>query len=100
MYILIPVNGKTFTLNAPLEPILTASDNHQESVHSQGASQNGGAHNDMPRKTSDDSTGGGYMPGMGEKKKKKGLFGLFGRKKDGKFKVVSYINMYAKENVL
>ena len=82
-FLFISVNGKTFTLNRPLEPILTAPTSQEEARNNHNSTSP--PPGDMPKHSED---AGGYMPGMGEKKKKKGIFGLFSRKKDGKFKVV------------
>ena len=48
----------------------------------------------MPRrKTESDASSTGYMPGM-EKKKKRGFFGLFHKRKGGDFQVVSGLVIY------
>ena len=86
--LLFVVNGKSFTLIPSVEPILSPPKHHQQKT-SQASLPNGcQPSEEMPRKSSED-TGGGYMPEMGERKKKKRLFGLFSRRKDGQFKVVS-----------
>ena len=44
---------------------------------------------DMPRRKPENEAAPSYMPGMTEKKKKRGILGLFSKRKEGKFKLVS-----------
>ena len=46
---------------------------------------------DMARRKPENEATSAYMPGMTQKKKKKGIFGLFSKRKEGKFKLVRAI---------